>query len=208
MRSPWQRLAISLATVAVPALVIAGCSSGTGGTPSAEGGSTSTASSGTTKSSGSTSSSGKSTPTSGKSSVSRPKNIDLTGVDPCSLVTPEFKTVTGSDREPKASTNPDQDNAPTCGVTAGTSGTANASVALLAKGIGQLGAPGTKTEIAGFPAELRKPTNGVPGCAIVVDVADAQALLVNMTSFDAPQDELCQKVPQLAESAMGALVNR
>lgn len=189
--------------MAIPALVLAGCSEKTPGT----------ASSSTDTSTDSTSGTGKPSSTS-KAPVVRPKTINLKGVDPCTLLTEAQKPAFGLDRPPQAGKLASL-NAPNCSFSR-TDRTYIVGLAVVTeRGVdyytdGSFDAAPAATRVGGFPAVLAKPTSASdPVCFMGVDVSDGQHLAITVNSGgDTAQPQLCELVPKVAEAAIATLMTK
>lgn len=149
----------------------------------------------------------------------RPVAVSVAKVDPCGLLTAEQRVQYGLDSEPSTGTQPSEDNAPMCGYfnnDAG-GGLGVSFVPSTVNGIGvwldgSRGGTVTPVMVAGFPAvEIRDESLDPPYCAVAVDVADGQHLLVaNSPSVTNPAstDEQCAAAAMYAEAAMQTLVAR
>jgi len=151
----------------------------------------------------------------------RPREVRLDGVDPCSLLTPEQRAELGLDGLPRYS-NPQTTlfggNVPTCTIT----GLRDRPIAL---GVGVVTTAGIErwqrsdlaaevrpTTTAGFPAMVAIPTRAVDYCSVEVDVAAGQLLDVQLSDGGGqppiPQQELCARAEQVAETLMWSLIAR
>jgi hypothetical protein len=204
MRSSWGRAAAVLAVVAIPALVLAGCSEKTPGNASA---------STDTSTPTSTVGSGKPSSTS-KAPVSRPKTINLKSVDPCTLLTDAQKPQFGLDRPPQPGKLATV-NAPNCTFSrsdrtyiVGLAVVTEAGIAYYTDG--SFDVTPTTTQIGGFPAVLGKPKGASDtACFMGVDVSDGQFLNITVNSGgETAQAQLCELVPKVAEAAIATLAAR
>lgn len=199
-----------LLTVAVVAAISAGCTTSASGqpTPTRDGGSSSTS---TTSSSGS---SGSEPPT--VEVPSRPRDISLDGLDPCTLYTDAQRTQLNVDdvdsgesdsenfKGMKECTLAIEDQEPFYDYTA---------LAVTTEGVeawltGNRNVDAELSSVQGFPAAQFK-FRGVEdeGCDIAVGVADGQYLWVQVVPLSRgfKQDELCQMVSEATEMAMTTL---
>lgn len=193
--------------MAIPALVLAGCSEKTPGT----------ASSSTDTSTDSTSGTGTGKPSStSKAPVVRPKTINLKGVDPCTLLTEAQRQALSLDRPPQAGKSEDFDGASSCAISKEDRTYIAGVIAVTEMGVegytnGQLNVDATPLRIGGFPAVLGKPTvgNGADYCFVGVDVSDGQHLAIKMMSVgETPQARLCELAPPVAEAAIATLMTK
>lgn len=178
------------------AAVLAGCSTTETGKPSAA------------EQTGSAPTTGSST---GSAPVSRPKNVDMMTLDPCSLITPEVKTALGV--RLVASNPPDPDfgeGSRACGnnyedrtYATGIHTLVNGGTERLMRTVGE--AELTKLQVAGYPAYLDQTEHEQlgPGCDIYIDANDEQMLLVQATGFGeskATVDGACELAKKLANA--------
>jgi hypothetical protein len=148
---------------------------------------------------------------------SRPREMRLDGVDPCSILTPEQRATLGLQSEPSAS-RPYvalfRGDVPTCKI----SGSSPGSNIL---GIGTVTSVGVErwrendvaaqlrpTIIEGFPALVTTPTQSGRYCGVEVDVAAGQLLDVQVLDggASAPQTELCRSAERAAMEIMKRLI--
>lgn len=153
---------------------------------------------------------------------SRPREISLEGVDPCSLLTPEQRQALGVDRPPLPGTSSNFPGSTSCGFSnsveqSGYLVTPVTSMSLaeyVATGEGTI--PTTELQIAGFPAVLLHAPPDAAGnvfCLLGVDVAHRQFLLgsygqVAPSGPPLPQDVLCAKLVEFTTAAMTTLLNQ
>lgn len=155
----------------------------------------------------------------------RPRDIDLTGTDPCEMLTKdqarEMTYDKGYQRPPMHDTN-DVTGAPDCSFSSSTSGhglliaavtTEDASVWLTNPDRETVDPP-QKTTVVGFPA-LRfepKPTDDLPdNCHLIIDVHDGQYIdiFVNDLNGDpAPPSTYCAEADKVAPLAIETAENR
>jgi hypothetical protein len=199
MRSYWHRLPALLAAVAIPVLVLAGCSEKTSGNASGTGGSTAAPTSGSPTPSTST-----------KPSVSRPKVIDFKGADPCGLLTDAQKQTFGLTRTPQTLKSSGHKDATACSISSGDFSYGISVVATPNEGIElYAGRPTTSpVQIAGFPALLDKPQGMGNVCFLGVDVADGQLLDLQVDSSKIPVDELCTRAVAIGEAMIQTIASR
>ena len=180
-------------TTVVAVTVMAGCSNG-GGQPTPQ---TNTFTSATAAPS---------------SSSSRPRSIALTGIDPCSLLTPAQKAQFGIDPS-RVNTDPAEafNNAPRCFWS--TDQDAYAFELITSEGIGawtngtRQGKVAQQAPIDGFPAiSITPPTP--QACYTAVDVADGQYLLATIDTDVADTPKMCELARQLAQAGMSTLESR
>ena len=145
-----------------------------------------------------------------QSSANRPRDVDLTGKDPCALVPESDLPAFDIDKPGESKQNKDFD-APECsysgndhayrvllvtgkGIDAWSDGTYNAEV-------------GEIDPVDGFPA-ITTYTDLTPhACDVVVDVADGQFLMTTVLPYDPDVafSKSCELAHELAESAMSGL---
>ena len=193
-----RRLAVPLLLAAV----LTGCSSQEPGTPSAGDKTSGAPTTGTSA---------------GSTPVNRPKAVDLTTLDPCSLITPEAKTALGLSTVVAGAPLPDYgEGSKRCNETyAERKYIANIHT-LLNGGVGRLKQTTgesklTSLQIAGYPAYLtQREAPGTTGvCEIYVDAHDDQLLLVDAGGVfgekSATMDGACERAKALA-GAVGAVL--
>ncbi|TDQ05244.1 DUF3558 domain-containing protein [Labedaea rhizosphaerae] len=149
----------------------------------------------------------------------RPRDIDLTGIDPCDMLTKsqarEMEYDKGYQRPPQHDTN-DVTGAPSCSFSSSTSGsgllispvtTEDASVWLTNPERETVNPP-EKTTVDGFPA-LRikpKPTDDLPNnCHLIIDVHDGQYIDIfvnNLSGEPAPASTYCTEADKVAGLAI------
>ncbi len=206
MRSPRQRLAASLLALAVPALVIVGCSKNEPGNPTAAPGT-----------SGSTQTGGTTPPTTGGGTgttpaSNRPKSIDLKGKNPCDLLTPDVRQKLGLDRPPRGgNTVGVYKDAPYCSSQDSAHDVSVSIGVATAMGIGEYGnLPGDvkPTSVASYPAMTAVAPGVKDQCSVAVDVADGQflfAIFADRSATPRPVDQLCAGAVRVGELALGVL---
>ncbi|GDY32144.1 DUF3558 domain-containing protein [Gandjariella thermophila] len=199
----WRRLAVGLAALSLPGALIAGCSSTSTGTPTPTGTGASSATAGP--------------PSSAKPSSTRPKTIDLKGVDPCQILTPQQRQQLGFQGGGNPSNASDvYQHAKTCEYYDHGEDLSGDFMLVTTKGIegfsdGTYNAETQPIQVNGFPALIAKIPGMAISCAVVVDVADGQFLDVQFVSpggDGSKQGLMCQKAQQMAQAAVGSLAAR
>ncbi|SDN28840.1 DUF3558 domain-containing protein [Allokutzneria albata] len=154
-------------------------------------------------------------------SIQRPRVLDMTNVDPCTLLIPEQQRTFGIDRPPR----PDDSvvlQAKSCRFPNEELSTSVSFVPIPHTGIDRFAAGKVNAEvrdlvIGGFPAKenlIRTKTDPPPACDVVVDVAPGQTLQARYSkngSIKPPfltSDVLCQRAAQAAEAAIATLMSR
>ncbi|PRY32704.1 DUF3558 domain-containing protein [Umezawaea tangerina] len=197
MRSHWQRAAV----VVVAAAFLGGCSEKTAGTASAGA---------VQERSATGAASAVSTPASAKPSATRPKKVDLKGVDSCAVLSDEQKQRFGLTKPPGTLRSSAYRDATLCSIGAGdlTYGvgvvvSANEGVELYESGVssGEL----TPVQVGGFPALTGRSTAVLPTCTVYLDVADGQLVDLGVDSTKLPMDELCARAKTIAEAVVQTL---
>jgi hypothetical protein len=148
---------------------------------------------------------------SGEPSASRPREIDLTGKDPCALV-PESDWPTFFIDKPGVRQQNQEHDAPECFYSNNVA--ALVVTLVVTEGIdvwtdGSRNAEADEVEpVNGFPAITLFTDTDPNGCDVVVDVADGQYLktLVLPVRTAVPLSESCDMAHEFAESAMSTLV--
>ncbi|CCH35457.1 DUF3558 domain-containing protein [Actinosynnema sp. NPDC047251] len=141
----------------------------------------------------------------------RPKTINVREVDPCTLLTEAQRTQFGTDQPPQKGKVPGFDWA-TCHFNRADGEYLVGTTVIGTEGIGfytgsAQADQAEKTEVAGFPAVLIKEPGKLPKCTIAVDVSDGQMVDANVSSFgNAPIEELCRLVPQVAGAVVANLM--
>lgn len=150
----------------------------------------------------------------------RPREVRIDGVDPCSLLTEQQRAQLGLDGEPRFDDSPSllfPGNVPMCvtsgfeprAIAVGVSVVTTAGIELFTSG--QLAADVRPVTIAGFPAAVAVPTRLAAFCAVVVDVAPGQLIEVQVLDGGRkppiPQEQLCRDAEQSAEAVMTTLLN-
>lgn len=145
------------------------------------------------------------------SGPSRPRTVDVTGVDPCGLITDSQRAQLGLDARPQSVT----------GVIPGSTQCAFASRTVSpfygvlvspARGVSTYSEStstrtSTPTTVAGFPAYTVTRAADANGCVVVVDVADGQ--LVQAQRDDrtgTPVEQICASATSFADDAMQTLL--
>lgn len=150
----------------------------------------------------------------------RPRDVDVRGVDPCSLLTGAQRAELGLDAEPMYDVQVSplfEGPEPACTVGGFEPRAVVARVALPYDGLGvdafaasRVRAMVTETEIGGFPAILARPSDDLRLCSVVVDVAPRQAVNVHLRDGGGQpaitMDELCAGASGVAEAATATLL--
>ncbi|MFJ5988112.1 DUF3558 domain-containing protein [Lentzea sp. NPDC092896] len=193
--------------LAVPfllAAVLTGCSSTEPGTPSA----------------GDQSSSAPTTGTSAGTPVNRPKAVDLTTVDPCSLVAQDQRAALGLSKVEPGNPLPDYgEGSKRCNQTYASVKFVSSIHTLLNGGVDRLKqttgeAKLTALQVAGYPAYLtqREAPGGAPVCEIYLDAHDGQLLLVDAGGVFGEKgntpEAACTHAKALAEAVGTALATK
>jgi hypothetical protein len=150
---------------------------------------------------------------------SRPREVRIDGVDPCSLLTVAQRAELGLDQRP------DFDRSPSLlypgvvsacvtggleprAIAVGVSVVTTAGIEFFTSG--QLDAEVRPTQVNGFPAAVAMPTRFSDFCSVVVDVARGQ--MVDVQARDGgrsppiPQEQLCRDAEQAAVAAIDTLL--
>ena len=184
-------------------LVLAGCTTGEAGTPTAGDEPTTTTTATTTS-------------TTTTEAATRPRDIDMAGVDVCELVASLPLATFGldQDRPPTGGDSTFFPGSKDCfanGIEANLGLTLTAVVDQGAKEYAEsAGADTTETEVDGFPLYVVK-APAPDSCFGLLDVADGQMLYINYGLSApggepvTPQDTLCTRVPQIAKAALAEL---
>ncbi|MBW0110459.1 DUF3558 domain-containing protein [Pseudonocardia sp. KRD-182] len=151
----------------------------------------------------------------------RPRDIDIRGVDPCSLLTSTQRAELGLDAEPAYDVQVSplfEGPEPAC--TVGGSGLREVAVgvALPYDGLGvdafaasRVRADVTVIEVRGMPAVLAEPPEQLRLCSVVIDLGPGQAMNVQYRDGGGrptvPQDDLCTGAIAVAGSAMDTLLS-
>ncbi len=186
--------------MALSALTLAGCTSGTGGNPTPA----------TTTAASKTSTSATSAPS------ERPKNIKVDGLDPCKALTANDQKQLGTVvTQAEQSDVVEGAKTPACTFLTGPGASKVYSYAVhlvTSKGIDYWNSSGNldiaEKKVSGFPAKqvTFKGTSSVD-CSVAVDVADGQQLFVQFLPIgrDTTQDTMCQNAAKGAELALATL---
>jgi hypothetical protein len=151
---------------------------------------------------------------------SRPRDIKIDGVDPCSLLTTDVRTELGFKGQPERSASPSSlygGQVDDCGGVGSTPARAvGVGIALVTStGIERFADPTLRlrtvpAETAGFPALVVYPERFTDFCMIAVDVAPGQLIEVQFSDIKKsppiPQDELCRSGLRIAEAGMRYLL--
>lgn len=150
----------------------------------------------------------------------RPREVRLDGVDPCSLLTAEQRAALGFTSEPrpaKAYVDLFRAEVPSCTMlgfkpAVGLGVTTVTSVGIERWRQGDLAASIRPTSVGGFPALVATPTKYTTYCSVEVDVAPGQLLDVQVLDAGGrppiAQAELCQRGERIAEVMMTTLLSR
>lgn len=185
---------------ALTAVVVGGCGTSGSGTPTTQ----------TSTGSATTSSSATPPPS---TSVSRPKTLNMSGVDPCKLIDPGSLPALKIDRPPRPSQESAFSNAPRCGYLV--TGMSYFLTAISTAGVDAWSSgPSSVTSlpsIDGFPAAQVLLASQPNRCDVAVDVAPSQQLLATATVSPSFQDRFpkpCDAAQQLAQAAMSTVVRQ
>ena len=162
------------------------------------------------------------TPADPTTALARPRDIDISGVLPCELLTPAQRAELGLDGEPRLNSGTDAlfGQARRCDIRRFDAGPAvRFRITLAAEyGIERLLGPGIAAgvepiEVVGFPAVLSPPPSSMPdNCLVAVDVSAGQMVGVLLADGgndpQIPLDQLCADVPRYAEAVMTTLLAR
>ncbi|MEO6086432.1 MAG: DUF3558 domain-containing protein [Umezawaea sp.] len=189
MRS-YRHLAAALVAVAF----LAGCSAKTAGRASA----------GATTPSAAASATGQPS-SSAKAPVTRPKKIDLKGVDSCSVLSSAQRQQFDFAREPTTVPARAYGDATLCSFSSsdfsyglGVTVVANQGFDSYARAV-EAG-EATAIQVGGFPAAVNRFTALRPSCFIGLDVADGQFIELQVDSSKVPMDELCSRATKIADA--------
>jgi Protein of unknown function (DUF3558) len=149
----------------------------------------------------------------------RPREVRLEGVDPCSLLTAEQRAALGMESEPRPGTISSSalygGDVPICTMRGFTGKATTLGIGLVTTaGIDlwnadRLDADVTPTSVRGFPAVLAVPRRFTEYCSVDVDMAQGQ--LVDVQFRDGgnkpqiPQPDLCSRARQAAEAVVASL---
>lgn len=179
------------AAALVAVALLAGCSERTGG--SATAGATSATSATAQPSS------------SAKAPVTRPKKIDLKGVDPCSVLSDAQRQQFNLVGSPGKVPSPTHPGTELCGIRSGDFSYGISVTAITTEGIEMYdtalqSGEATPATIAGFPAVVNRFVGVVPACFVGLDVADGQLVDLQVDGGKIPLDELCSRATKIAEA--------
>jgi hypothetical protein len=151
----------------------------------------------------------------------RPREVRIDRVDPCSLLTAEQRVILGLDARPVSDSAPsvlyNGGEVPLCtiggsrprAIVVGLGVVTTAGIELFTSG--KLAAAVGPIQVHGFPAVVAKPTRFTEYCTVIVDVAPGQLLDVQFRDGGRqppiPQDQLCRDAEQVAGVAMGTLLS-
>jgi hypothetical protein len=152
----------------------------------------------------------------------RPRDVDISGILPCELLTDAQRAELRLDGEPRLSSGNDAlfGQARSCNVRRFETRPAITLRITLAVEYGierftdpRLVTPAEPVEIAGYPAVLSPPPPSMPdNCLVAVDVAPGQMVGVMLSDGGGdppvPLDQLCRDVPRYAEAVMTTLLAR
>lgn len=152
----------------------------------------------------------------------RPRDIDISGLLPCDLLTPAQRAELDLDGEPQLSSGNDAlfGHARSCNIRRyEPSPSIRLSITLGVEfGIERFAESGIiagveRTDVVGFPAVLSPPPPSMPtNCLMAVDVAPGQMVGVLLSDGGSQPgvsvDELCRAVPEYALAVMTTLVGR
>ncbi|HEX6342889.1 DUF3558 domain-containing protein [Umezawaea sp.] len=192
--SHWHRAAALAAAVAL----LAGCSQKTSGS----------ASSGASESGGATSATSAARPSaSAKPPVTRPKEVDLTGVDSCSVLTDAQKKQFDLVRESARLPYPTHPEAVLCSLGSSDFSYGVGAAVITSEGIemyaeGLESGKASATVVGGFPAVLSEFPGALPACFVGLDVADGQMVEVQVDGSKLPMPELCTRATKIAEAVV------
>lgn len=162
------------------------------------------------------------TPAAPTTALARPRDIDISGILPCDLLTPAQRAELGLDGEPRLTSGTDAlfGEARSCSILGFAPGRGlRFSLSLVTEyGIERFSEPGISAgaepiDIAGFPAVLSPPPPSTPtNCLVAVDVFPGQMVGVLLSDGGSEPgvtlDELCREVPRYAEAVMTTLSAR
>jgi hypothetical protein len=152
----------------------------------------------------------------------RPRDIDVSGILPCELLTPAQQAELGFDSEPRLNSGTDAvfGQARRCDLSRrSTSPALRFRITLVVEyGIERFSAPGfiggaEPIEIAGYPAVLSPPPPSMPtNCLVAVDISPGQMVGASLADGGStpgvPLDELCREVPRFATEVVETLLAR
>jgi hypothetical protein len=150
----------------------------------------------------------------------RPRDVQIDGVDPCSLLTAEQRAELGLDGRAEFDLSPSDlysgADVPACvmrgyeprAVSVGLSLVTTAGVELFSSG--ELAAEVRPAEVQRFPAVVAVPTRFTEWCTVIVDVAPGQLLDIQFADGGRepaiPQSQLCQGAQAVADAVMVTLL--
>ena len=161
------------------------------------------------------------TPADPTDTSTRPRDIDISGLLPCDLLTPAQRAELGLDGDPTPYTSRDAlfGDARSCNVRrfGGPSPVILSITLVVQHGIERFREPGLAadvdpTEIVAFPAVLSPPRPSMPdNCLVAVDVHPGQMVGVLLADGGGeppvPLDQLCRDVPRYAEAVITTLIS-
>jgi hypothetical protein len=137
--------------------------------------------------------------------VTRPKKIDLKGVDSCSVLSAAQRQQFDFAREPKTGPVSAYKDATLCSFSSsdfsyglGVTVVANEGFDSYAQAV-EAG-KATAIHVGGFPAAVSKLTGAFPGCFVGLDVADGQFIELQVDGSKLPMDELCSRATKIADA--------
>ena len=146
--------------------------------------------------------------------AARPRNLSLTGLSPCSILTKSQRTALSLDDTPTPYVDTEFDKAPACTIRGIESGTVARLALVTSMGVdvwldstAQVDAH--SITVAGWPALVVRTPGLDDACNVEVDTADEQFLDVMFrdggNTPPIPQDTLCQGAQRVAEAAVTSL---
>jgi hypothetical protein len=189
--------------LALPALILAGCSTPT--QPTADHGSSSAPPTELT------------TTTTTVSQLPRPEEIRLDGLDPCKVLTEDQRAQLSLDHAPNAYVDATFGESKVCSFRSGISGNVMRLALVTVEGVGVWLSENSQVEpefttIGGFPAMVIRTPGLDDVCNVEVDVAEGQFLDVMFrdggNEKKATQDTLCAGARRAAEAALSGLLER
>lgn len=153
---------------------------------------------------------------------SRPRDVPLDGLDPCTLLTADQRAELGLDQPPVLDVSPSTlyngGVTQLCSIRGFEPRVISVGVELsISGGVELFFRPGVRSQITpidvrGFPAVVAVPTSRGGFCTVVVDVAPGQAVDVSAANAGGtppiPQPELCTVAQRLAGTVMDNLLAR
>ncbi len=145
--------------------------------------------------------------TSAKPSVTRPKEVDLTGVDSCGVLSDAQKQQFDLVKAPATLKSSVYADATLCSIGSGDLSYGVGLVAAAKNGVEEYAAGVAKGELTplragGFPALTGTSTALLPSCTIYLDVADGQMIDLSVDSTKVPMGELCTRAKAIAEAVV------